>query len=102
MAYRISHTHAAGTGHAKVDTAVDALHKAREFDQRGFHVRIIDEHNREYNLAAFEALHGGPGDPGPKGGKAAAAVSGAPVTMIKIVTGEIEEQTDTSSSPALD
>jgi hypothetical protein len=32
------------------------LHKGREFDQQGFHVRIIDEHDREFNLAAFEEL----------------------------------------------
>ena len=101
MAYRISHTHAAGTGHAKVDTAVDALHKAREFDQRGFHVRIIDEHNREYNLAAFAALHGGPGEPMPKSGKAAAAASGGPVTMLKIVTDEIDDQTEPLPPPTL-
>ena len=59
MAYRISYTHAAGTGHVKADTAADALHKAKEYDQQGFHVRIIDEHDREYNLAAFEELYGG-------------------------------------------
>ena len=59
MAYRITYTHAAGTGHAKVDTAAEALHKATEFDQQGFHVRIIDEHDREFNLAAFEELYGG-------------------------------------------
>ena len=59
MAYRISYTHAAGTGHAKADSAADTLQKGKEFDQQGFHVRIIDGHDREYNLAAFEALHGG-------------------------------------------
>ena len=58
MAYRISYTHAAGTGHATADTAADTLRKAKEFDQQGFHVRIIDEHDREYNLAAFEELYG--------------------------------------------
>jgi hypothetical protein len=58
MTYCISYTRAAGTAHARADTAADALKKGKELDQQGFHVRIIEETGQEFSLTGFQENRG--------------------------------------------